>query len=344
VIRYNSVEWDWLCIDELTHFSEFRFVYLWSRVRTTKPIKTKFFGATNPGSLGHEWVRQRWIDKTSEAPGYNPDDYDFIPAKVTDNTFLMSANPDYVHSLEMLPDKERRALLLGDWDVFEGQFFDMWDVTRHTVDPFKIPENWRLLLAWDDGTKAPRSVHLLAIDNDNKVWVTWEYYRTGESIIDAARNIKDELTKLGYWDRIWKLVVDPSMRRKNDQTGMSNIDILENMGFGFQVGEVEPGNNDRVNGWKLMKNYLEHKPYEEPLLKFFKICENAIRTIPQLIYYEAKGASGKVKEDLDTRQEDHAADGIRYGLMSVDTLPSRFTTASHYEIVGRSYKPNSSLG
>ena len=53
VIRYQSREWDWLAFDELTHFSEYQFTYLGTRVRTTKPIKTKIFAGTNPGGRGH---------------------------------------------------------------------------------------------------------------------------------------------------------------------------------------------------------------------------------------------------------------------------------------------------
>lgn len=304
VNRYQSREWDWLAVDELTHFSEYRFVYLLSRLRTTKPIKTKFFAATNPGGIGHQFVKERWVTKTSTAPGYDPEEYDFIPAKVIDNTFLMKANPDYVNSLKMLPEQERKALLDGDWEVFQGQFFEMWSPTRHVVQKFDVPVNWELVLGWDDGSKAPRAVLLFAIDNDKHVWCIWEYYRKGEDLLSAARNIREELQKLNYWDRIAKTVVDPSMKRSTNSDGSSSVEILNNIGFGFRAGEVELANNDRKEGWRIMKMYLSHKPYEEPMLKFFNTCTNAVKTIPEQIYYEK--ANSTKKEDLDTRAEDHA--------------------------------------
>ena len=309
VYRYQSREWDWLGIDELTHFTEFQWTYLLSRVRTTKPINTKFFAATNPGNVGHEWVKKRWVTKNCDNENYRQKDYDFIPAGVYENPYIMEANPDYIENLQMLPEKERKALLEGNWDVFEGQFFNEWSPTRHIVDDFDVPEDWQLVMGWDDGTRDPRSVHLYALDSDQKVWCIWEYYKTNENLRTAAENIRRELKEKGFWGRIYKCVVDPSMKRIDSQTGMSSVEILEGMGFGFQIGEIELGNNKRVEGWRVMKSYLSFKPYEEPLLKFFRSCTNITRTIPQLIYYQSRSGRASKKEDLDTTQEDHCLTG-----------------------------------
>lgn len=343
VIRYQSREWDWLGIDELTHFSLYQWTYLLSRLRTSKPINTKFFAASNPGGRGHVWVRNRWVTKTCEDSGYQPEEYDFIPAGVKDNPYIMENNPDYLENLQMLPEAERKALLEGDWNVFEGQFFTEWSTSRHITDDFDVPEDWRLIMGWDDGTREPRAVYLLAIDNDQRVWVVWEYYRAEENLKEAAENIRRQLKEEGLWGRIYKCVVDPSMKRVDSQTGLSSVDVLEGMGYGFGVGQVELGNNNRVEGWRVMKSYMAHKPYEEPMLKIFRSCENMIRTIPQLVYYTTRSGRTSKKEDLDTTQEDHAADAVRYALMSLDMLPSRFNSSSSIEIKKRAYRPKSSF-
>jgi hypothetical protein len=340
VIRYQSREWDFLGIDELTHFSEFRFIYLTTRLRSKKPLNVKFFGATNPGGIGHAWVRDRWVTKTCKESAYDASEYDFIPAKVTDNTYLMKADPGYVQKLEALPENDRKALLYGDWDIFEGMFFTEFDQTEHVVKPFDVPSGWRMILGWDDGTREPRAVYAFAIDNDNRIWVVYEYYKKGESVTDAARNIRDELQNLGYWDRLLKTVVDPSMKRVNDQTGTSPIEVLESMGFGFRMGQIEEGKNNREDGWRIVRSYMSHKPYEEPLLKIFSSCENMIRTLPQLVYYETNKGVAK-KDDLDTSQEDHAADVLRYALFSLDSVPGRFAHTSLSRIRRRKYMPQS---
>jgi phage terminase large subunit len=260
-----------------------------------------------------------------------------------DNPYLLKNNPDYLENLKMLPEDERKRLLEGDWDAQAGMFFTEWSPSRHVVDDFDVPEDWQLILGWDDGTREPRAVNLYAIDNDQKVWCVWEYYRAEENLDEAAKNIRKELKEKGFWGRIYKCVVDPSMKRTDSQTGISSIEVLEDMGFGFHIGEVELGNNNRVEGWRVMKTYLSHKPYEEPLLKFFRSCENIIRTIPDLMYYQPRSGASSKKEDLDTTQEDHSADACRYVLMSLDRLPSRFGSASSFEVKRREYKPKSSF-
>jgi phage terminase large subunit len=299
VIRYQSREWDWLGIDELTHFSAYQFTYLCTRVRTIKPINTKVFAGSNPGGRGHAWVKEKFVTKDCKDDNYNPNDYDFIPAGIMDNPYLMKNNPDYLENLKMLPEDERKRLLEGDWDAQAGMFFTEWSPSRHVVDDFDVPEDWQLILGWDDGTREPRAVNLYAIDNDQKVWCVWEYYRAEENLDEAAKNIRNQLKEKGLWGRIYKCVVDPSMKRQDSQTGISSIEVLEDMGFGFHIGEVELGNNNRVEGWRVMKTYLSHKPYEEPLLKFFRSCENIIRTIPDLMYYQPRSGASSKKEDLD---------------------------------------------
>lgn len=346
VYNYQSREWDWWAVDELTHLSEFQWKYLNSRMRTTKPINTKFFAGTNPGNRGHEFVKSRWITKNCEdiVDGKNvyvPEEYYFVPAGIYQNPYILKNNPDYLTNLKMLPEGERKKLLDGDWDSFEGAFFTEWNPVKHIVDDFEIPEDWQLVMGWDDGTREPRAVHLYAIDSDQRIWCIWEYYKRDENLNVAAENIRKLLKEKGYWDRIYKCVVDPSMKRTDSQTGLSSVEVLEGMGFGFKFGSIELGNNNRIEGWRLVKTYLSHKPYEEPLLKFFKSCGNMIRTIPILTYYQSRSSIESKKEDLDSRQEDHCSDNLRYMLMSLDRLPSRFESSSFVGIKRRKYAPRS---
>jgi hypothetical protein len=288
---------------------------------------------------GNSWVKERWVVKNCQDEHYKPSDYDFVPAGVLENPYIMQSNPDYIENLKMLPEKERKALLEGNWDIFEGVFFPEWSPGKHIVDDFDVPEDWQLIMGWDDGTREARAVYLCAIDPDQKVWCIWEYYKAGENLAQAAEIIRSKLKDAGYWGRIYKCVVDPSMKREDSQTGINSVEVLEGMGFGFKVGAVELGNNDRVEGWRIMKSYMMHKPYEEPMLKFFRSCSNIIRTLPQLIYYQPKSSASSKKEDLDTTQEDHGPDAVRYLLMSLDRLPSRFENNTFLQVKRRKYSP-----
>ncbi len=136
VYQYQGAEFLFIGIDELTLFTLRQWQFLTSRNRC--PIAKAFpnmAGATNPGNIGHAWVKSLWIDKQPAAgmenpECYDPSDYDFISARVHDNP-IYAADQNYLKTLAALPSHLRRAFLDGDWEVFAGQYFDNFDVTRH---------------------------------------------------------------------------------------------------------------------------------------------------------------------------------------------------------------------
>ena len=138
VYQYQGAEFLFIGIDELTLFTLRQWQFLTSRNRC--PIPGAFpcmAGATNPGNIGHAWVKSLWIDR-QPAPGmenaseYDPGDYDFISARVSDNP-VYAGDENYLKTLRALPSHLRRAFLDGNWDVFAGQYFDNFDCSRHVL-------------------------------------------------------------------------------------------------------------------------------------------------------------------------------------------------------------------
>src|SRR5690348_11143246 len=146
VYQYQGAEFLFIGIDELTLFTLRQWQFLTSRNRC--PVPGAFpcmAAATNPGNIGHAWVKALWIDKQAapgmENPGeYDPADYDFIPARVVDNP-IYAADENYLKTLRALPSHLKRAFLDGDWDVFAGQYFDKFDLTRHVARAEEI--DWK---------------------------------------------------------------------------------------------------------------------------------------------------------------------------------------------------------
>ena len=138
VYQYQGAEFLFIGFDELTHFTHRQWQFLTSRNRC--PIPGSFpnmAGATNPGNIGHAWVKSLWIDKQPpsgmESPGaYDPADYAFISARVWDNP-IYAHDAGYLKTLNTLPSHLRRAFLDGDWSVFAGQYFDRFDPATQVV-------------------------------------------------------------------------------------------------------------------------------------------------------------------------------------------------------------------
>ncbi|MBQ2742907.1 MAG: phage terminase large subunit [Oscillospiraceae bacterium] len=110
VYKYQSAEYDVIRFDELTHFTDYMYTYLISRVRGTNGYPKQIKSSTNPGGVGHSWVKSRFIDVGP--PNSEHDGKIFIPAMVQDNVFLMESDPGYVKRLEKLSEKDKQALLM----------------------------------------------------------------------------------------------------------------------------------------------------------------------------------------------------------------------------------------
>ena len=120
--RIQGHEYDVIAIDEATQMSEYQIKTIGACVRGTNSFPKRMYMTCNPGGQGHQYIKRlkegRFKDKEK------PDDYVFIQSLVTDNEALMRMNPDYVQQLEALPPKLRDAWLYGNWDIYEGQFFE----------------------------------------------------------------------------------------------------------------------------------------------------------------------------------------------------------------------------
>ena len=183
VLQYQGQEYDVIFMDEATQFTEFQFTTLTACLRGANDFPKRFYLTCNPGGVGHAWVKRLFIDRRYKKTEH-PEDYVFIAANVYDNHALMEHDPDYVRMLENLPEEQRRAWLLGQWDIFEGQYFAEFDRNVHVCRPHGIPAHWRRYVTLDygmdmlaysvrglrlaDGTLLPHA-ELEALDIDIKI-------------------------------------------------------------------------------------------------------------------------------------------------------------------------------
>ena len=166
VYQYQGAEYLFIGIDELTLFTLRQWQFLTSRNRCAVPGTFPCMaGATNPGNIGHAWVKALWIDR-QPAPGmerpeeYNASDYQFISARFFDNP-IYAADENYQKTLQALPTHLKRAFFDGDWDVFAGQYFDRFDIGRHTARAEEIDWKpwWPRWISIDWGFEHPAAAY-----------------------------------------------------------------------------------------------------------------------------------------------------------------------------------------
>lgn len=278
VQQYQSAEYDVIRFDELTHFTEFQYTYMISRLRGANSFPKQMKSTSNPGSKGHVWVKKRFIDPVIPEQIHADETgrtFVFIPAKVQENKFLMDADPGYVKRLEQLSENDRKALLDGDWDIFEGQYFTEFNKDIHVIDPFIIPLDWRRYITLDYGLDM-LAAYWIAVDTHQKAYVYKELYQSNLIISDAAKAIKNMTI-----ETVYDTLAPPDLWNRRQETGKSAAELFQDNGINFTKS-----NNNRVQGWYNLKEWL--KPYKDEQkimtasLVITKNCVNLIRCLPQL--------------------------------------------------------------
>lgn len=121
--RYASSEFQYIAFDELTDFSLDDYLFLFSRLRKVRTIDVplRMRSASNPGGLGHAWVKERFVGREPAMNIVERDGRVYIPARIADNPALDEA--EYCRSLMHLPALARERLMNGDWSVEEQALF-----------------------------------------------------------------------------------------------------------------------------------------------------------------------------------------------------------------------------
>jgi len=333
VYQYQGAEFLFIGLDELTHFTFAQWQFLTSRNRCSVPGTFPCMaGATNPGNTGHAWVKALWIDKVppagmENAAAYDAREYDFIAARLSDNP-IFANDAGYRRALEALPEHLRRAFLDGDWEVFAGQFFDVFDHARHVIRPdeLRLESWWPRWISVDWGFHHPSAVYwhcavpvaqasaCAPVDSASRVDASGKAcaaegpliftYREFVQPQLSARMLAQAIVEHTGREQIAEVFLSPDAFA----TRTSDTSVASQMGEIFAANGLPqpvPAQDDRVHGWQLMYSLLADGRW-----LIGQNCERLIACIPTLICDERN------VEDIRKRDGDDPADSARYGLVS----------------------------
>ena len=321
VFQYQGQEYDVIGLEEATHFTESQMQFLTTCNRSVRTDFTpRMYYTCNPGGVGHAWVKRLFIDRNYRN-SERAEDYVFIPARVTDNPVLVRRNPEYLKTLENLPEHLRKAYLDGNWDVLEGQYFGEFDREKHVILPKRLPAQWKRFRAMDWGYNDPCCVLWFAVAPEGRLYVYRELYLRKTLSSEIARRVKE----LSAGERIAYTVASPDAWQQRGLKGAEGESIAEV--FGKNGVPLLPADNARVPGWQRVRELLAPAPDGEPYLRIFSTCKDLIRTLP-LLTYDTRDC-----EDVSDTCEDHAPEALRYGLMSRPHpgQPPRTTPVRRYD-------------
>lgn len=321
---FQGKEYQDLAIDEATHLTENELLFLktCNRWPGVSPSQCKMLLTCNPGNVGHAFIKRAFIDKQYHE-NESASDYVFLQARAWDNVewaraALAGANlsdkdyygwpeeqrfkfflekTDYGRTLNRLPQAMRIGHLLGSWDKFSGQYFDVFDPDKHVHDvrTFELEPWMPKWLAIDWGF-----AHSAVVEWACKDGKATKQYREYKVQGIGPRALAQEIVDRSKGEKIDAVYLSPDAFAHRT----SESSIAE------QIGEVLVQNkmpypieadNDRVGGWMLMYELLQAGEWQ-----IGDNCKALIESLPMLTRDEKK------PEDGIKFEGDDALDATRY--------------------------------
>ncbi|HVB35374.1 MAG TPA: terminase family protein [Patescibacteria group bacterium] len=295
--KYQSTEFAAIAVDELTKNQRRTFDFLRTRLRWRGVARPRFAAATNPGGAGHGWVKKLWIDRK-----FPPElarlagEFAFVPARAGDNPHLTES---YYEDLKTLPPELSRAYAEGDWNIFAGQFFDVWDPARHLVrsEEIGLEPWWPRWISIDWGFAHNSAVY----------WHAWN----GQTVYTYRELVENRLTPRELAFKIAErsegekiedvyLSHDAFARKTDEKTAARQMaEIFAER----KLPPPRPSDTDRKGGWMLMYQMLREDKW-----LVADSCPALAACIPAMVRDE------RDIEDAAKTEGDDPADAARYGL------------------------------
>ncbi len=314
--------------DEATHLTEAELLFLktCNRWPGFPDRHCKMILTMNPGNIGHAFIKRVFIDGEYHEKE-SREDYVFLQARAWDNvewarSALLEANlsdrdyygwpeekrlqfflekTDYGRTLDRLPQAMRVGHLLGSWDKFSGQYFDIFDPAKHVHDTrtFEL-KSWMPRWIGIDWGFAHSAVVEWACQDGKTAKQYREYKVQGigpgalaHEIVDRSRGEKIDAVYLSP---------DAFAHRTSESS------IAEQIGAVLTANKLPfptEADNDRVGGWMRMYEMLQAGEWQ-----IGDTCTALIESLPMLTRDEKKPEDG-IKFDGDD-----ALDATRYLLYS----------------------------
>lgn len=183
--QYQGHEYTLIIIEEAGQYPTSEVIDLLNgALRSGAGVPSSIYMTANPGGVGNDWLRERFVDPAPEGftmipiQGSKAYRY-FIPSLLADNPELLKNDPEYIDRLNRSgPPHLVEAWVRGDWyaaptgDVFKYEYF------QNYFDPSDLPKFRFVLQSWDTAFKKGKK-------NDRSACTTWGLTKSEIYLLDG---------------------------------------------------------------------------------------------------------------------------------------------------------------
>lgn len=249
----------------------------------------QLLGDCNPGGSKH-WIRERAADDALRLIPTTHKDNPTLFDPVTGAITLQGERTMGV--LSNLTGVRRRRLYEGVWATAEGAVYDTFDpaIHRQIRDAAEM-RYW--VLAMDEGYTHPAVILLIGVDGDGRLHIAREFYERGILQRYIVKTAAEWCAEFGV-----QLVAV-------DAAAAGLIADLRDLGLPAQ------GFKGRVlDGITRVQSYLPVQGDKRPRLTIDPACVETINEFESYVW--------KPGRDEPVKENDHAMDALRYGVVAIE--------------------------
>lgn len=306
-----GTEWLTIFVNEVTQITFSTLLTLRTRLaQSVRHVNTGELGVPklivdcNPKHRRH-WVHLVCIDNPALDPNTDPpqplpDGNSFVRLNWSIFDNLHNLPPTVLAEYDSLPLVLRCRMRDGVWQNNEGAVYDEFDEDIHVIDPFQIPNHWRLVRGIDFGYTNPFGCLWGALDEDGRLFFWNEHYERGVLVEDHA-----------------KAIIASSRQARYEWT-VADWDAEGNATLAKYGVKTVKASKEIITGIQRVKRRLLVQRDGRPRMFFFRgVMRNTIGEFYAYKYApDAKPA--KNSDEIPIPKNDHAMDIIRYIVNRLD--------------------------
>ncbi len=303
--RTFSTEYDTITVFEAVETTENQWEMLHRALRNGKMPYQQAMADCNPGPPNH-WLNvranagkmQRLLSRHED----NPQFFDQQKGAWTEQ------GVQYISRLDSLSGHRKLRLRFGKWAAAEGIVYEDFDAAINLIDPFPIPPSWRRIRSIDFGFTNPFVCQWWAFDNDSRMYLYREIYKSKKLVEDHAADI----IRLSHGENIEKTVADwdAEDRATLERHGVLTYGAFKEITPGIQTvsTRLKKAGDGRARLF-VFKNALVERDQN---LEDAKLpCCTAEEFD---VYMWPKGQDGKSLKEIPLDKDNHGMDSMRYAV------------------------------
>jgi len=307
--KFLSGEYDYIYVNQLEELPLDSYELLTGRAtgRAGNVPYPQVMSDCNPDKPTH-WILQRErLKRFKSKHEDNPTLYD------PDTGAQTALGATTMTALDALTGVRLKRGRHGLWVGVEGMVYEDFDNTVHLIDRFDIPASWRRICSIDFGYTNPYTAQYWAIDEDGRMYLYRELYKTQTTVRDHATQMKALLQKD---ERISAYIADHDAedRATLRQNGIETIAADKRIKVGIEAVQfrLKTQGDGKARLFVLRDSLVER---DAALALRFKPT-SVVDEFPAYAWQPTNDSRAAKEEPIDV--DNHGLDALRYAAMYLD--------------------------